>query len=251
MGPKPPHSSTASDAPPDLSILADDAVHLHAVGYTSSPEPSASHERNLVGSMARFRSSPLDFLREISAHVSGSGWRSYDDIVGQPIFYAGFSERMKGMVLQNEMLGRKVRELADRRVEVEVREGGLAHKGGMEDAGDSMGREESKYRRRAQLEEQLMEVADKMTDDMICKMESRRFIRSAYYLCTQLLTRAYHQGESRLFGLCWIGGCSGVGRVDSGATNFFLRLSPPYSGSLNLPSALCVIELDTYSELRC
>lgn len=29
---------------------------------------------------------------------------------------------------------------------------------------------------------------------MICKMESRYFIRGAYYLATQLLTRAYHQG---------------------------------------------------------
>jgi len=30
---------------------------------------------------------------------------------------------------------------------------------------------------------------------MICKMESKRFIRGASYMCTQLLTRAYHQGE--------------------------------------------------------
>ncbi|KJF60279.1 acyltransferase [Coccidioides immitis RS] len=33
-----------------------------------------------------------------------------------------------------------------------------------------------------------------MIDNMICKMESKTFIRGAYYLCTQLLTRAYHQG---------------------------------------------------------
>ncbi|KAF2494122.1 glycerol-3-phosphate acyltransferase [Lophium mytilinum] len=191
---KPPPSPTSE--PPDLSILADDAVHLHTAGYTSSHPPE--HERNLVGSMARFRQSPLDFLREISLHVSGTGWRSYDDVVGQPIFYTGFSERMKGMVLQNEKLGEKVRELASRRVDVEVREGGLgteiADKEVSGDDGGSLGVEERKHRRRVQIEEQLMEVADKLTDDMICKMESQRFIRGAYYLCTQLLTRAYHQG---------------------------------------------------------
>ena len=38
------------------------------------------------------------------------------------------------------------------------------------------------------------EVADKLTDNMICKFESKAFIRGAYYLITQLLTRAYHQG---------------------------------------------------------
>lgn len=29
---------------------------------------------------------------------------------------------------------------------------------------------------------------------MICKMDSKYFIRGAYYFATQLLTRAYHQG---------------------------------------------------------
>ncbi|KAF1814155.1 acyltransferase [Eremomyces bilateralis CBS 781.70] len=33
-----------------------------------------------------------------------------------------------------------------------------------------------------------------MTEDMIAKMEGKRFIRGAYYMVTQLLTRAYHQG---------------------------------------------------------
>lgn len=129
-------------------------MHLHAAGYTELPH-APPPERNLVERMARFRTAPLDFLREISLHVSGSGWRSYENVVGQPIFYAGFSERMKGLVLRSPMLVAKA--------EVEIRES-------------------------------VMEVAEKLVDEMICKMESRRFIRGAYYLATQLLTRAYHQG---------------------------------------------------------
>lgn len=45
-----------------------------------------------------------------------------------------------------------------------------------------------------QIEESLMQVSEGWTDSMICKMESKGFIRGAYYFATQLLTRAYHQG---------------------------------------------------------
>lgn len=177
--------STAEQAP-DISITADDEVHLHAAGYAESPE------REVINSMARFRSSLLDFIREVSLHVSGTGWRSYDDFIGQPSFYAGFSENMKNMVLSNPMLVSKVRALADKRVEVEAKDGLLGAeamhgKNGVESA-------DRKGRRRAQIEESLMEVAETLTDKMICKMEDRRFIRFAYYLATALLTRAYHQG---------------------------------------------------------
>ncbi len=177
---------TASEQAPDLSITTDDQVHLHAAGYDESPE------RDLIHSFARFRSSPLNFIREISLHVSGTGWRSYDDFIGQPIFYSGFSEEMKAKVLSNPMLLRKVRQLAAQRVEVETKEGllGVQMMNGEEDLGEA----DRKRRRRIQIEESLMEVSDTITDNMICKMESKRFIRGAYYLSTQLLTRAYHQG---------------------------------------------------------
>jgi hypothetical protein len=166
--------STAEQAP-DLSITADDHVYLHAAGYEESPE------RGLIQSMARFRSSPLDFIREVSMHFSGTGWRSFDKHIGQPEYYTGFSENMKARVLSSPMLVAKVRELADKRIEVEAAEGLLSeHK--------------TRSKRRAEIEESLMQVSEGWTDNMICKMESKRFIRGAYYFATQLLTRAYHQG---------------------------------------------------------
>jgi hypothetical protein len=85
------------------------------------------------------------------------------------------------------MLVRKVRELAAKRVEVEDNMGLFG-------SGSGVGDKDKKTRRRVQIEESLMEVAHTMTDNMICKMESKSFIRGAYYLATQLLTRAYHQG---------------------------------------------------------
>jgi len=199
-------------AAPDLSIVGD-TLTIHPAGYTedaAGPSPSlspstqhddtsSSPERTAIGQMARFRESPLDFLREISLHVSGTGWRSYDHVIGQPIFYSGFSERMKGMVMRSAMLRAKIGELAERRVGVEEEEGLLGGMASIERSGANgmvkdERRRDRRERRRREIEASLAEVAETWTDDMICKMESKRFIRGAYYLVTQLLTRAYHQG---------------------------------------------------------
>jgi hypothetical protein len=99
----------APEQAPDLSITADDHVQLHAAGYHEAPD------RGLIHSFARFRSSPLDFLRDVSLHFSGTGWRSFDHHIGQPEFYTGFSENMKTRVLSSPMRLAKVRELAEKR----------------------------------------------------------------------------------------------------------------------------------------
>ena len=180
--PKPPAPTTSA---PDLEILGDH-VTLHPSSYVE-PESRKddSSDRNLVEHMARFRESPLDFLREVSLHVSGTGWRAYDDFIGQPVFYAGFSEKMKAAVMNTPMLVAKLDELAEKGIHAEKLRGMLR---------ESEGNTQRKDRRRQEIKNNLKDVAEDLTDKMICKMESRRFIRGAYYLVTQLLTRAYHQG---------------------------------------------------------
>ena len=171
---------------PDLDILGDQ-VTIHPSGYVEPPQSqNENQERNLVEHMARFRESPLDFLREVSLHVSGQGWRAYDDVIGQPIFYSGFSENMKALVMKNSMLRKRIDRLAQSRVEEEGKQGLLGQQEGII--------LKNKIRRMIEIEISLQEVAAEWTDSMICKMESKRFLRGAYYLCTQLLTRAYHQG---------------------------------------------------------
>lgn len=130
-------SIPAAEQAPDLSITADDRVYLHAAGY----------DERIIKSMARFRSSPLDFIREVSMHFSGTGWRSFDDHIGQPEFYSGFSEDMKARVLSSPMLVAKVRELAAKRVEVEASEGLLG-----EDAQNGGGVGEKDRKRKRQLQ---------------------------------------------------------------------------------------------------
>lgn len=93
---------------------------------------------------------------------------------------------MKAAVISTPILQRRISELASKRVAVEEKEGLL-------NRDDSMF-ESNKATRKITIEQSLQQLAEKMTDDMICKMESKTFIRGAYYLCTELLTRAYHQG---------------------------------------------------------
>lgn len=182
----------ASQTAPDLEIVGNQ-VTIHPTGFTggSGTEDDEITERNLVRHMARFRENPFEFLREVSLFVSGTGWRAYESVIGQPIFYPGFSERIKSLILVSPMLQNKISELAEARLKVEETEGLL---GSTQDA-----IEKAKSRRRSEIEGNLQEVVDMMMDNMICKMESNTFIRSAYYLCTQLLTRAYHQGEFTVY----------------------------------------------------
>ena len=180
-----PKASEPSEAAPDLNILGDQIV-IHPPGYVESPATqNEAQEQNLTAHVARFRESPLEFLREVSRHVSGAGWRSYDKIIGQPIFYSGFSENIKASILRSPLLQEKMESLAEARTSREEQEGLLGANGDM-----AWKRE----KRKQELKRNLVEVTTKMADDMICKMESKRFIRAAYYISTQLLTKAYHQG---------------------------------------------------------
>ncbi|KAG0157385.1 hypothetical protein PDIDSM_4570 [Penicillium digitatum] len=184
-----PKSAIADDhSAPDLEIVNSNLT-IHPSGFTGGPEPQDEQitERNLVRHMARFRENPLDFLREVSLYMSGTGWRAYDEPIGQPIFYSGFTDRMKTSILGSLLLQKKITELANRRLTVEEKDGLLAIKEGLT-------LDEKRARPRTEIEDNLREVVDTIMENMICKMESKTFIRGAYYMCTQLLTRAYHQG---------------------------------------------------------
>lgn len=185
------------DSAPDLKILGD-SITLQPSGYVEPPPSfatgaaTAHEEEALMKHTAHFRSEPLQFLREVSLYVSGSGWRAYDHVIGQPIFYQGFSENMKNAILSAPLLNARIARLAERRLAVEESQGILGGGDGQKEKSKDYAIRRSQ--RRNALERGLREVAEKWTDEMICKFESKTFIRGAYYLVTQLLTRAYHQG---------------------------------------------------------
>ena len=106
--------------------------------------------------------------------------------MGQPIFYSGFSEHIKTQIMSSTLLQTKISQLADMRLTVEENEGLLNSK--------EKDFQSKRAQRRSVLVQSLQEVAESLTDNMICKFENKTFIRGAYYLVTQLLLRAYHQG---------------------------------------------------------
>ncbi|KAI2641244.1 acyltransferase-domain-containing protein [Xylaria nigripes] len=172
------------DSAPDLQILGDQ-ITLRPRSYVETRR-NDDYEEALMKNMARFRSEPLQFLREVSLYVSGTGWRAYDNVIGRPIYYSGFSEQMRNAVVCAPLLQSHISQLADKRLQVEENEGWLKK--------DDKNYDTKRAHRRAVIVSGIRDLAEKMTDDMICKFESKTFIRGAYYLVTQLLTRAYHQG---------------------------------------------------------
>lgn len=158
-----------SDAP-DIDLISD-TPQIHPPLVPASQNDHSEESRDLITrNFAHFREDPLSFLKDISLHYSGTGWRKYEDPIGQPIFYKGFTENMKNRLLTAPVLRQKVESLAERRVQ---REGELGLFKGEDGA---VGRE----RRKGELVRQLAEVADGIVDGMICKFESKPFIRVSF-----------------------------------------------------------------------
>lgn len=196
---KPPgRDDSDSESVPDLRILGDE-VSLLPSGVVGSPAgarqrrrkgqgPGDEKDQELMGQMARFRKNPYQFLREVSLFVVGTGWRGYDKVIGQPIFYQGFSEAMKMKVMEHPMLQRIMQE-ENARWTKHIQEQGWFS--GPERNPDYERDHKRWIERNADCYEYMV---NEYLDNMICKMESKTFIRSSYYLVTQLLLRAYHQG---------------------------------------------------------
>ncbi|KAL6251847.1 hypothetical protein RBB50_002057 [Rhinocladiella similis] len=140
-------------------------------------------EQSILTRMARFRKNPFNFAHEISLFVRGVGWRSYNDILGQPVFYPGYTTNIKSATMNSPLLRWKVVELTESRLNIEEQENYL------DESSPTYLQEREK--RRHEITSQLIEITSNMVDAMICKMESKPYIRGAFYMTTQLLTRAY------------------------------------------------------------
>ncbi|EGX54381.1 hypothetical protein AOL_s00004g30 [Orbilia oligospora ATCC 24927] len=136
--------------------------------------------RNIAQKHSHFRDHPIEFLREIQMMYSGTGWRAYDNPIGQPVYYNGFTDDMKKAILESKLVENKIQHLATETVDYEAGQGFLPGA--------------KKEKRQKEVVRQLRELADRTVDGMICKMESKSFIRTAYWLASQVLSRTYHQG---------------------------------------------------------
>lgn len=137
-------------------------------------------ERTLLDRMARFRQNPFNFAHELYLFIRGVDWRSYDEVIGQPVFYSGYTAKIKNAVMASPLLRKKLDELVELRLKREEDEHFLNSDNNVD-----------KAHRRAEIASSLEEYTGLMIDKMMCKMESKFQIRSAFYMCTQLLTRVY------------------------------------------------------------
>lgn len=140
-------------------------------------------DRSLLTRMQRLRTNPFHFAHELSLFIRGIGWRAYENPIGQPIFYPGYTANIKATTMASPLLRQKVVELTDERLRVEEKECLLDN--------TSPTYLIDRERRRHEITSQLLEILQDALDKMVCKQESKPYIRSAFYACTQLLTRAY------------------------------------------------------------
>ncbi|EXJ74778.1 acetyltransferase [Cladophialophora psammophila CBS 110553] len=154
---------------------------VRAEGKPASRDDST--DRSIVTRMKRFRTNPFSFAHEISLFIRGIGWRAYDNPIGQPVFYPGYTSNVKTAVMASPLLRRKIVELTEERLKVEEKEYLLDT--------TSPTYLPEREKRRHEITSQLVEITADMLDKMVCKMESKIYIRAAFYGVTQLLTRAY------------------------------------------------------------
>lgn len=163
-----------------------DPIRTEAPAVAGGPSRVSSNDatdQSIVTRMARFRKNPFNFAHEISLFVRGVGWRGYDNILGQPCFYSGYTAKLKSATMSSPILRQKFVELTEARLQAEEEEALLDQ--------SSPTYLQEREKRRHEISFQLIEITGDMLDYMMCKMESKTYIRAAFYGATQLLTRAY------------------------------------------------------------
>ncbi|OLL21829.1 Glycerol-3-phosphate acyltransferase [Neolecta irregularis DAH-3] len=135
-------------------------------------------DRNLtINDPQHFLDDPLNFMKEVKRYYSGDGWRSYNNYIGQPICYDGFSDRMQTKIVNSIAVTMKVKQLARERV-----------------LSDPSIHPSKREQAQKMWEARLLDVVNSVADRMIAKFNSPGFLKGACFLVNQILIRMYHQG---------------------------------------------------------
>lgn len=162
-----------------INILQDGP--LPGETQTGLAEESVTSTDNLWGEFNNFRADPVFFFRDLGRHARGKDWRSYNDYVGQPLFYEGHVEEIARATLNNKAVVNRIEQLAELRVEKEAKE-------------RSHWSEGDRAARKAELEKQLQAVARQNFEAMTCRFEHKSVVQTVYYMVKQIFGRTYHQG---------------------------------------------------------
>ncbi|GJJ70009.1 glyceronephosphate O-acyltransferase [Entomortierella parvispora] len=192
-----PASGETSPATPSSPAGEHVATHNHVVD-----NDEAGVENITKKHAGRIREDPVGFVVQTAAFYQGTGWRSYSNYVGTRIFYEGFSATFKERILASEKVNELVKTMANKQLEVLIRQRQEAHDAEMAaNAGKKNYkpkarpmRPEDIEARRKTLEAELVAVAKTNIDKLVCDMNSMKFIRFFAFLINNILVRMYHQG---------------------------------------------------------
>ncbi|KAI7850552.1 putative acyltransferase [Circinella umbellata] len=135
----------------------------------------------------RMREDPVAFMLNIGLHYQGTGWRGYQHYIGNKIFYPGFSDKIKSLILNSQKVEEVITELADRQAKKLV---AVQKKKNMSDE-ERIKRIEKQRKR---LQKELEVVAKGITDKCVSTMDDIRAVRFFAFALNNVLVRLYHQG---------------------------------------------------------
>ena len=146
------------------------SLHEELLAEKPTTTQNGSQEQTILDRMARFRQNSFNFAHELYLFIRGVGWRSYDRIVGQPVFYSGYTPKIKNAVMASPLLSKRLEELTEARLKREEQESLLDT--------SSKTYAQDRANRKLEISESLRELSAQMVDRMMCKMESKVQIRS-------------------------------------------------------------------------
>lgn len=149
----------------------------HNIDLLRSEDDGA--EFNLVADMTRFRENPVEYMRTLGKHVLGSSWRSYDEVVGHPLYYPGQSDELMEHTMRHPVIQERINRLADLRIQKEqswILSG------------------QQRIARRQEYAAWIEGIATQMVQSTMAQFDSKATLRFMYYVVGQIFLRTYHQG---------------------------------------------------------
>lgn len=154
-------------------------------------EEDLKQTSDLVQDFKRFREAPIESIKTFLKHVTGTSWRSYDNYIGQQLYTPGLTEFFKQQTLANPALQERINQLANRQLELEF---------SLPADLDSLSPRAKKKiltardERLTELKGWLLDMADRMVDEMTSSFDHKSVLRGLYYIVGQIFSRTYHQG---------------------------------------------------------
>ncbi|GAA5915410.1 hypothetical protein JCM6882_001416 [Rhodosporidiobolus microsporus] len=140
--------------------------------------PNGNGQRNVVaGHQGHLRSDPIEFSKQLSLWVTGTGWRAYDDYIGGRVFYEGYSEECIRGIMSSRQVNAQIQRVTEARM-----------------AALSLPDETAREREKKKIQEGLRKQARKVAEGLVARMDSVRFLRFFGAMTNNLLVRLYHQG---------------------------------------------------------